>query len=91
MTTTMEQMVIQLQQELFTLKAQVAARVQIASAVQAGLLTTAQARNDAPSLINTNDMGRSKKFSAKEEDFQQWSKETKAFFAGVIKESEMML
>ena len=63
MTTTMEQMVIQLQQELFTLKAQVAARVQIASAVQARLLTTAQARKDAPSLINTNDMGRSKKFS----------------------------
>ena len=32
-----------------------------------------------------------KEFSGKEEDFQQWSKETKAFFAGVIKESEMML
>ena len=32
MTTTMEHMVIQLQQELFTLKAQVAARVQIAAA-----------------------------------------------------------
>ena len=32
MTTTMEQMVIQLQQELFTLKAQVAARLQIATA-----------------------------------------------------------
>ena len=30
--TTMEQMVVQLQQELFTLKAQVAARVQIAAA-----------------------------------------------------------
>ena len=32
MTTTMEQMVIQLQQELFTLNAQVAARLQIAAA-----------------------------------------------------------
>ena len=32
MTTTMEQTVIQLQQELVTLKAQVAARVQIAAA-----------------------------------------------------------
>ena len=32
MTTTMEQMVIQLQQELFTLKAQVVARVQMAAA-----------------------------------------------------------
>ena len=91
MTTTMEQMVIQLQQELFTLKAQVVARVQIASAAQARLLTTAQARKDAPSLINTNDSGCPKEFSGKEEDLQQWSKETKAFFAGVIKESEMML
>ena len=26
-----------------------------------------------------------------QEDFQQWSKETKAFFAGMIKDSEMML
>ena len=26
-----------------------------------------------------------------EEDFQQWSKKAEAFFAGVIKESEMML
>ena len=32
---------------------------------------------------------RPKEFSGKEEDFQQWS--TEAFFAGVIKESEMML
>ena len=32
--TTMEQVVIQLQEELFTLKAQVAARVQIAAATQ---------------------------------------------------------
>ena len=85
MTTTMEQMVIQLQQELFTLKAQVAARVQIASAAQARLLTTAQARKDAPSLLNTNDSRRPKEFSGKEEDFQQWARTTEAFFAGVIK------
>ena len=84
-------MVIQLQQELFTLKAQVAARVQIASAAQARLLTRAQARKDAPSLISTNDSGRPKEFSGKEEDFQQWARTTEAFFAGVIKESEMML
>ena len=32
-----------------------------------------------------------KEFSGKEEDFQQWSKKMEAFFAGVIKESEMML
>ena len=30
-------------------------------------------------------------FTGKEEDFQQWSKRTEAFFAGVIKESEMMV
>ena len=30
-------------------------------------------------------------FTGREEDFQQWSKKTVAFFAGVIKESEMML
>ena len=36
-------------------------------------------------------LGRPKEFSSKEEDFQQWSKKTEAFFAGVIKEPEMML
>ena len=36
-------------------------------------------------------LGRPKEFSGKEEDFQQWSKKTEAFFAGVLKESEMML
>ena len=91
MTTAMEQVVIQLQEELFTLKAQVAARVKIAAAVQARLLTTAQVRKDAPSLINTNDIGRPKDFSGKEEDFQQWSEKTEAFFERVIKESDMML
>ena len=83
MTTTMEQMVIQLQHELFTLKAQVAARVQIASAVQARLLTTVEVLKDAPSLIDVNGLGRPKEFSGKEEDVQQWSKEAEAFFAGV--------
>ena len=38
-----------------------------------------------------NGLGRQKKFSGEEEDFQQWSKNTEAFFAGVIKESEVML
>ena len=37
------------------------------------------------------DFGRPKEFSGKEEDFRQWSKTTEAFFAGVIKESEMIL
>ena len=36
-------------------------------------------------------LGCSKEFTGCEEDFQQWSKKTEAFFAGVIKESEMML
>ncbi len=46
----MEQMLIQLQQELRTLKAQVAARVQIAAAVQVvNDLTAAQVRKDAHS------------------------------------------
>ena len=35
-------------------------------------------------------LGRPKEFSGKEEDFQWWSKKTEAFFAGVIKESEML-
>ena len=76
MTTTMEQVVIRLQQELFTLKAQIAARVQIAAAVQVvNNLTTAQVRRDAPSLLNTEDLERPKEFSGNKEDFQQWSKE----------------
>ena len=36
-------------------------------------------------------LGRPKEFTGREEDFQQWSKKTVAFFAGVIMESEMML
>ena len=38
--TTMEQAVSQLPQELLTIRAQIASRVQIASAVQARLVTT---------------------------------------------------
>ena len=71
MTTTLEQTVSQIQQELLTLRAQIASRTS--------------------SCINTNDVGRPKDFSGKEEDFQQWSREIQAFLAGVIKESEMML
>ena len=36
-------------------------------------------------------LGRPKEFIGREEDFQQWSKKTEAFFAGVTKKSEMML
>ena len=92
MSMTMEQVVTQLQQELFTLRAQVAAESGLADAVRAIInLATGQLRNDTPSLIDVKGPGRPKEFSGKEEDFQQWSKKTEAFFAGVIKESEMML
>ena len=36
-------------------------------------------------------LGRPKEYCCKEEDNQQWSKKTEAFFAGVVKESEMIL
>ena len=89
---TMEQDVAQLPQELYTLRAQIALRVQMAEAVRAiDNLATTQVRKDIPNLIDVNGLGRPKEFSGKEEDFQQWSKKTEAFFAGVIKESEMML
>ena len=88
----MEQVVTQLQQELFTLKAQVAAESGLACAVRAiNNLATAQVRKDTPTLIDVKGLGRPKAFSGREEDFQQWSKKTEAFFAGVIKESQMML
>ena len=45
----------------------------------------------ASSCINTNDAGRPKVFSGKEEDFQPWAKKMEAFFAEKIKESAMML
>ena len=92
MSMTMEQVVAQLQQELFTLRAQVAAESGLADAVRAiNNLATAQVRKDTPSLIDVKGFGRPKEFSGKEEDVQQWSKKTEAFFAGVIKESEVML
>ena len=88
----MEAVVTQLQQELFTLRGQVAAASGLGDAVRAiNNLATAQVPKDTPSLIDVKGLGRSKESSGKEEDFQQWSKKTEAFFAGVIKESEMML
>ena len=74
------------------LRAQVAAQSGLAEAVRAiNNLATAKVRKDTPSLIDVNGLGRPKKFSGKEEDFQQRSKKTGAFLAGVIKEFEMML
>ena len=46
---------------------------------------------DTPRLIDVKGLGCPKEFSDRDEDFQLWSKKTEAFFAGVIKESEMML
>ena len=92
MSMTVEQVVTQLQQELLTLRAQVAAECGLADAVRAiNNLATAQVRNDTTSLIGVKGLGRPKEFSGKAEDFQQWSKKTEALFAGVIEESEMML
>ena len=89
---TMEQVVTQKQQELFTARAQVAAESGLADAVRAiNNLATAQVRKDTPSLIDVKGLGRPKEFTGREEDFQKLSKKTEAFFAGVIKESEMIL
>ena len=91
MSMTMEQVVTQLQQELFYLRAQMAAESGLADAARAiKNLATVQVRKDTPSLIDVKGLGRPKEFTGREEDFQQGSKKTEAFFAGVIKESEMI-
>ena len=77
MTTTMEQVVTQLQQERFSLRAQVTAQSGLAVAIRAiNNLATSQVRKDTPSLIDVSGLGRQKEFSGKEEDVQQWSKKT---------------
>ena len=59
MTMTMEQVVTQLQQESFTLRAQVAAESGLADLVRViNNLATAQVRKDTPSLIDVNGLGR---------------------------------
>ena len=59
MSMTMEQVVTQLQQELFTLRAQVAAESGLADAVRAiNNLATAQVLRDTPSLIDVKGLGR---------------------------------
>ena len=92
MSITKNQVVTQLQQDVFTLRAQVAAESGLADAVRViNNLATAQVRERPPSLIGVKGLGRPKEFTGREEDFQQKSTKTEAFFAGVIKESEMML
>ena len=84
MSTTMEQVVTQLQQELFSLRAQVAVQSGHAEAVRAvNNLATAQVRKDTPSLVEPNGLGRPRDFSVRGR--------RRHSFAGVIKESEMML
>ena len=70
MSMPMEQVVTQPQQELFTLRAQVAAESGLADAVRAiNSLATAQVRKDTPSPIDVKGLGRPKEFSGREEDF----------------------
>ena len=89
---TMEQVVTQLQQEVFTLDAQIADQSGLADAIRAvNNLATAHGKKDTPSLIDVKGVGRLKEFPGKAEDFQQWSNKMEAFFAGVTQESEMML
>ena len=94
MSMTMEQCGTQLPQEWFTLGAQVAAESGLADAVLAVRAVnnhaTGRVRKDAPSLIDVKGLGRPKEFTGRDEDFQ-CSKKTEVFFAGVIKEFEMML
>ena len=66
-----------------------AAESGLADAVRAiNNLATAQDSKDTPSLIDERGLGHPKEFTGREEDFQQWSKKTEAFFAGVNKESD---
>ena len=82
MSMTMEQVVSQLQQELSTLRAQVAEESGLADAVRAiNNFSISQVRNDTRSLIDVKGPCHPKEFTGCEEDFQQWSKKTEALFA----------
>ena len=92
MSLTTEEGVTTHQQEVITLKAQVADQTGVAEAVRAiNNLAIPQVLTDAPSMIDGEGPERPKEFTGKEQTFQQWSKKTEAFFAGVIKEFKMML
>ena len=63
---TMEQVATQLQQAVFTLKAQVADQSGLADAVRAiSNLATAQAQKDTPSLTDVIGLGRPMEFSGR--------------------------
>ena len=79
----------QLQQELFTLRGQVAAESGLADAVRAiNNLATAQVRKDTPESHRCETPWSSTGIHWPTRGFP---KKTEAFFAGVMKESEMML
>ena len=64
---TMKQVITQLQQELLTLRAQVAAESGLADAVRAiNNLATTQVRKDTPSLTDVKGLGRPKEFAGRE-------------------------
>ena len=68
---------------VLTLAAQIADQSGLADTVRAiNYLATAQGKKDTPSLIDVKGLGRPKELSGKEENFQQWSKNTEAFFVG---------
>ena len=91
MSMTMEQAVTQLEQELFTLRGQVAAESGLADEVRAiNNLATAQVRKDTQSLIDVKCLGLPKDFSGRG-GFSTVVEEDEGIVLGVIKESEMML
>ena len=80
MSTTLGEVISQLQQEVFKLKAQVADQSGLADAVRAiNNLATAQVRKNTPSLIDVKSLGNS---GGRRRWHSTWV---------VIKESEMML
>ena len=92
MSMTMEQVVTQLPQELFTLRAQVAAESGLADAVRGiNNLVTPQVREESPSLIDVKGLGRPKEFTGREEDFHTVVEEDGGILRWCDQGSEMML
>ena len=87
---TMEQVVTQLQQELFTLRAHVAAQsgLPVERSTISRQLKFGETLGDS-SMLKASIVPRNTK--GKRRTCQHWWKRTEAFFAGVINESEMTL
>ena len=69
---TTEQVITQIQQEVFSLRAKKAAESGLADAVRAIInFATAQVREETSSLVDVKGLGRQKEFTRREEDFQQ--------------------